>query len=321
MSRGRFPAWIFESGARVPDTQWSDYLSVVPLLFAKPGRTVAQTMRSDGVLWERMLRPLLLAMTNTEPRRATAELAGAALRDTLAAGGPASRPLTARNGLGSAFVEPALRLLQHGGASIRLGARLDAIEFAQASEARASALQVNGERIAIGAGEALVLAVTPEVALSLVPGLPAPRRFSAIATAHFAVEPPLGHPPLMGLVNATASWLFAADGRLSATAYDAGSVADVPRDELARKLWADVARATGLSTDLPLRWQLTVEPNATFAAQPEDEMRRPATRTRWNNLMLAGDWTATGLPPGIEGAIRSGQKAADTLLNEPMERR
>jgi predicted NAD/FAD-dependent oxidoreductase len=37
--------------------------------------------------------------------------------------------------------------------------------------------------------------------------------------------------------------------------------------------------------------------------------------------MLAGDWTATGLPPGIEGAIRSGQKAADTLLNEPMERR
>ena len=41
----------------------------------------------------------------------------------------------------------------------------------------------------------------------------------------------------------------------------------------------------------------------------------------WNNLMLAGDWTATGLPPGIEGAIRSGQKAADTLLNEPMERR
>ncbi|HWT35600.1 MAG TPA: FAD-dependent oxidoreductase, partial [Paraburkholderia sp.] len=107
MSPGRFPAWIFEARARVPDTQWTDYLSVVPLLLAKPGRTVAQTMRSNGPLWDRMLRPLLLAMTNIAPRNATAELVGAALRDTFAAGGPASRPLVARNGLGSAFVDPA----------------------------------------------------------------------------------------------------------------------------------------------------------------------------------------------------------------------
>jgi squalene-associated FAD-dependent desaturase len=330
MSQGHFPAWIFQSAARVPDTRWTDYLSVVPLLFAKPGRTVAQTMRSNGPLWDRMLRPMLLAMTNMDPRHATAELVGAALRDTFAAGGPASRPLIARNGLGSAFVEPALRLLQHGGAAIRLGARLAALEFADGDDGedgrRVAALRLNAEeRIEIGASEAVVLAVTPDVAQSLVPGVQAPRRFSAIVTAHFAVEPPLGHPPLMGLVNSTANWLIASDGRLSATAYDAAgraaSLTDMPRDELARQLWIDVAQATGLSADLPLKWQLNVEPRATFAAQPDDEMRRPATRTRWNNLMLAGDWTATGLPPGIEGAIRSGQKAADALLNEPMERR
>ncbi|MFM0018252.1 hydroxysqualene dehydroxylase HpnE [Paraburkholderia azotifigens] len=326
MSPGRFPGWIFEAGARVPDTRWTDYLSVVPLLLAKPGRTVAQSMRSNGPLWDRMLRPLLLALTNIEPRQATAELVSAALRDTLAAGGPSSRPLIARNGLGSAFVEPALRLLQHGGAAIRLGARIDALEFADSPDSRVAALRLDGgERVEIGASEAVVLAVTPDVAQALVPGTQAPRRFSAIVTANFAVEPPLGHPPLMGLVNASASWLVASDGRLSVTVYDAANrtanLADMPRDELARKLWADVAQVTGLSADLPLKWQLNVEPRATFAAQPDDEMRRPATRTRWNNLMLAGDWTATGLPPGIEGAIRSGQKAADTLLNEPMERR
>ncbi|MCO4877559.1 hydroxysqualene dehydroxylase HpnE [Paraburkholderia caribensis] len=330
MSSGRFPAWIFEAGARVPDTQWTDYLSVVPLLLAKPGRTVAQSMRSNGPLWDRMLHPLLLALTNIEPRQATAGLVGAVLRDTLAAGGPSSRPLIARNGLGSAFVEPALRLLQHGGAAIRLGARIDALEFADNPASRVAALRLDdGERIEIGVSEAVVLAVTPDVMQALVPGVQAPRRFSAIVTANFAVEPPLGHPPLMGLINASANWLIASDGRLSVTVYDAASrtpnrtanLAEMARDELARKLWADVAQVTGLSADLPLKWQLSVEPRATFAAQPDDEMRRPATRTRWNNLMLAGDWTATGLPPGIEGAIRSGQKAADTLLNEPMERR
>jgi hydroxysqualene dehydroxylase len=321
LSPGRFPAWIFEPSARVPDTQWQDYLGIVPLLLAKPGRTVVQTMRSNGPLWDKMLRPLLLAMTNTDPREATAQLAGAAVRETFAAGGPASRPLIARSGLGSAFVEPALRLLQHGGAGIRLGARLDGIEFAEAPESRVDALRFGDERIVIGADEAVLLAVTPDVVQALVPGVQTPRGFSAIVTAHFAVEPPLGQPPLMGLINAPADWLIAADGRLSVTVYDAGTLADVPRDDLARKLWAVVAQVTGLSPDLPLKWQVTVDPRATIAARPDDEMRRPAARTRWNNLMLAGDWTATGLPAGIEGAIRSGQKAADTLLNEPMERR
>ncbi|WP_436975670.1 FAD-dependent oxidoreductase, partial [Paraburkholderia tropica] len=56
---------------------------------------------------------------------------------------------------------------------------------------------------------------------------------------------------------------------------------------------------------------------ATFAAVPDEELRRPSARTRWTNLMLAGDWTATGLPATIEGAIRSGRKAADRLLSEP----
>ena len=44
---------------------------------------------------------------------------------------------------------------------------------------------------------------------------------------------------------------------------------------------------------------------------PQQEAKRPGTRTRWRNLLLAGDWTATGLPATIEGAIRSGNRAAE----------
>ncbi|CAB3747841.1 hydroxysqualene dehydroxylase HpnE [Paraburkholderia solisilvae] len=317
-SPGRVPFWMIDPAARVPHTQATDYLSLVPLLFAKPGRTLAQTMRCNGVLWDRMLRPLFTLMMNVEPRDATAELAAAALRETLIIGGDACRPLVARHGLSSAFVDPALRMLQHGGATIRLGARLDALEFA---DGRVAALQTGGERIVLEAGEAAVLAVPPHVAQALVPGLQAPQRFSPMVTAHFAVEPPPGHPPTAALVNGHAHWLVAADGRLSATVYGAERLAGMPRDALAQTLWADVAQAAGLPAQpLPL-WQIGVEPHATFAAVPDEEMRRPAARTRWTNLMLAGDWTATGLPATIEGAIRSGQKAADLLLNEPMERR
>ena len=51
-----------------------------------------------------------------------------------------------------------------------------------------------------------------------------------------------------------------------------------------------------------------------FAATPEQDARRPAAQTRWKNLVLAGDWTRTGLPATIEGALRSGETAAAFAL-------
>jgi uncharacterized protein with NAD-binding domain and iron-sulfur cluster len=42
--------------------------------------------------------------------------------------------------------------------------------------------------------------------------------------------------------------------------------------------------------------------------------RRPGTKTKFENLLLAGDWVDTGLPATIEGAIRSGGMAADVAL-------
>jgi uncharacterized protein with NAD-binding domain and iron-sulfur cluster len=79
-------------------------------------------------------------------------------------------------------------------------------------------------------------------------------------------------------------------------------------------LWADVAKVHGLGPDLP-PWRIVKERRATFAATPEQDARRPATRTGWRNLALAGDWTDTGLPATIEGAIRSGHKAAEIILS------
>jgi len=55
------------------------------------------------------------------------------------------------------------------------------------------------------------------------------------------------------------------------------------------------------------------ERRATFAATPAQDEKRPGAATRWSNLALAGDWTDTGLPATIEGAIRSGHRAAAVI--------
>jgi hydroxysqualene dehydroxylase len=88
---------------------------------------------------------------------------------------------------------------------------------------------------------------------------------------------------------------------------------ELPRDQIAQMIWQDVQRVAEISAALP-PWQLVRERRATFAATPAQNARRPGAATTWRNLVLAGDWTATGLPATIESAVRSGNRAADLVL-------
>src|SRR6185437_8506501 len=55
------------------------------------------------------------------------------------------------------------------------------------------------------------------------------------------------------------------------------------------------------------------EVNATFSPQPGIDQHRPAQATDWPRIFLAGDWTATGWPATMEGAVRSGYLAAEAI--------
>ena len=118
---------------------------------------------------------------------------------------------------------------------------------------------------------------------------------------------------MIGVVNGVAEWIFAFDDRISVTISDAGRFLELPRDQVAQMIWQDVQRVAGISTALP-PWQLVRERRATFAATPAQNARRPGAETGWRNLILAGDWIATGLPATIESAVRSGNRAADLVL-------
>ena len=79
--------------------------------------------------------------------RGSARLAGAIIRETLAVGGRACRPLIAREGLGSTLVEPALAHLQQRGAAVRMEHQLRALRFAAE---RVEALDFGGETVRFG---------------------------------------------------------------------------------------------------------------------------------------------------------------------------
>jgi hydroxysqualene dehydroxylase len=304
---GRVPWWIFDPGRRVPRTSAADYLSLLPLLRAGPNAAIGDVMKCSGVLYEKLVGPLLLAALNTEPPSGSAALAAAVIRETLAAGGRSYRPLIARDGLSAALIDPALRFIERKGGTISFGHRLRALTY---DSGRVMALDFGEESVPLADDDAVVLAVPPVVAASVVPDLQTPTAFRAIVNAHFRIEPPAGVEAITGVVNGTVEWLFAFRDRLSVTISCADRLLDVPREELAARLWDEVATIAGIAAPLP-PWQIVRERRATFAALPEENAKRPGAGTEWSNLFLAGDWTATGLPATIEGAIRSGNKAAE----------
>ena len=302
--------WVFSKARRAPHTRAVDYLALAALALPQGDRTLGEAVKAEGALWDGLIEPLMLAALNTDPKTASAELAAAVVRETLALGGRAYAPRIADPTLEAAFVAPALTHLAGKGAEVRFGTRIEAIEQ---DGARVQALKTDVETIEIGDESAVVLATPAWITPTLLPGVPAPTEFRAIVNAHFKAAPPADAPKMVGVIGGEAQWVFGFDDRISVTVSGADAMADRPRDEIADALWADVAKVYSLPTDLPPA-RIVKERRATFAATPAQVALRPQGRTRWRNLALAGDWTDTGLPATIEGAIRSGHKAAGIIL-------
>jgi hypothetical protein len=258
------------------------------------------------------MEPFLVAALNTAAAGSSAKLAGAVIAETLALGGWAYRPRIATPTLAAAFVDPALAWLAERGATIRLNRRLRGI--VQSGD-RISALYFADGSEPVAEGEPVILAVPAWIAATLVPDLVVPDVHQAIVNAHFRIVPPAGAEPMVGVIGATAEWIFAFDDRLSVTISAADHLCDEDRATLAARLWKEVAAVHRIDAPLP-PWQIVREKRATFAATPEQDRRRPGAATAWSNLKLAGDWTQTGLPATIEGAIRSGRTAVELVTKQ-----
>jgi squalene-associated FAD-dependent desaturase len=309
-NEGPIPWWVSAKRRRVPDTSLGEYFAIAKLLASSPRKHINEVIACRGNLWERLLRPLLLAALNTEPEVASTELAAAVLRETLMKGGRAYRPRIASPHLGSTFIDPALDYLNRKGAEVRFGTRLRRIELADGC---ATSLDVADGPISLNVEDCVVLATPAWVTADLLPDVLAPIEFRSIVNGHFAIAPPSGAPLMTGLIGGVAEWVFAFPDRISVTISGADAIVDRDREDLAKTLWRDVAAAHGFGPELP-PWQIVKERRATFAATPEQAKRRAKAETRWSNLFLAGDWTDTGLPATIEGAVRSGNRAAELAL-------
>ncbi len=293
MNSGRLPWWILAPARRVPGTWAMDYLALLKLRGARPEDLVESLIGHTGALYKNLLEPLAVAALNTPPETASAAPLRAVLAETIERGGAASIPRFPAVGLSESFVDPALAWLAARGAEVRLGSRVTALDPAQKT----------------------ILAVPPWVASELLPGLTVPDEFEAICNLHFKCVLPPGEAGFWGLIGGTAEWVFAKGEILSVTISAANKYAETENETLVARVWGELVSTFALPPEIPAH-RVVREKRATFAATPAQLVKRPQTMTANPNVMLAGDWTDTGLPATIEGAIRSGNAAALAILRQ-----
>lgn len=314
-NRGRLPWWALSRHRRIPETRPADYLEALRLWRAGPADTVAGCLDTTRAIYRCLWSPLAIAALNTQPEEGAAALLWRVVEMTFGAGGAACCPLVPETGLSETFVDPALGLLARHHADVRFGRRVRELGF---DGQTVRTLQFVGDTVTLAPEDVVVLAVPAPNASALVPELIAPTEFRAIVNAHYRVaaprNPALRGADFIGLIGGLAEWVFVKPDVVSVTISAADRLVDRSADDLAQAIWQDVVRALDLGARaLPPPvppWRIVKERRATFAATPTQIARRPGATTRWQNLLLAGDWTQTGLPATIEGAIDSGLRAA-----------
>lgn len=197
-------------------------------------------------------------------------------------------------------------------------AERSAVERVEIEGNRVSGLIVNGERVR---ADAYVLAVPFERLPAIAPGLQldlSAFSHSPITGIHLWFDRAITDLPHATLLDRTIQWMFnKGEGRHIQLVVSASrKLTEMPRGDVIELALRELKEFFPRAAEARLeRAHVVKEIRATFSAAPGLEERRPLSKTHIENLFLAGDWTRSGWPATMEGAVRSGYLAAEAVTN------
>ncbi|MBI1805590.1 MAG: FAD-dependent oxidoreductase [Ignavibacteria bacterium] len=272
--------------------------------------------------------PIAISVMNETPQRACALLFARTLRAAFLGKKSDSAILIPTVGQSELYVSNAEELFARKNVSLHLNTEVESLEVSNARVMGVRAM--NGTLVRARN----VVSAVPYFALAkLIPaGASDEKPFSDLP--HFESSPIISmnlwfdreimDVGYVGLISKTLQWVFnrrrilrqstASTGYLSAVISGAREYADVPKEKLITLALRDLHAVFPESRKAKLVHAVVIkEKRATFSPTCEVEPLRPSAETPIQNFFLAGDWTNTGFPATIEGAVMSGFNAAKLI--------
>jgi len=281
--------------------------------------SLGQSEETKRSFWE----PLAVAVMNEHIAVASALVFIRALRTAFLSGAHGAALAIPTVGLSDLYVEPARAFIVRHGGVLRCGADV-AGSIADGGNVTGVRLK-EGETIPCAA---LIVAVPSYRASSLLPaglrasgfiasaaGIP----LSPIVSVHLWFREDFMPQEVLGVIGRRIQWVFnrrkicreqGNGGHLSVVISAAHDFVDMENDALTEIALEDLRSVYGAHLPPAAHAVVIREKRGTFSCTPDVERIRPECDTPVPNLFIAGDWTNTGYPATIEGAIASGEKCA-----------
>ena len=284
--------------------------------------SAGQTVEAKRSFWE----PLAVSIMNEHIITASALVFARSLQKAFLGGRKNASLAIPTIGLSEFYVHPAQRFIAMHRGTIACGA--DVVEILD-DGSRVTGVRLRGSGVVKGSG--VIIAVQHSRMTQLLPkSLMHQPKFSAIETVptspivsvHLWFDSDDMADEFVGLIGRRVQWLFnrrkiqntgGTGGHVSAVISAADEFVGLTNDELILLTMEDLRSAYPAFPDQPTHAMVIREKRATFSCTPATEQMRPPQRTPIQNLFLAGDWTDTGHPATIEGAIVSGERCADLV--------
>jgi squalene-associated FAD-dependent desaturase len=284
--------------------------------------------RQGEKIRELLWRPLSLSILNTPIESGSAFLLQQTIQRSFI-GSPRKAGLgIPQSWLSEIFANPAEKYIRQSGGQIHL---LNTVQ--QIRPLPSGALQVITEKNRFEAQQ-VVITVPPPALLDILGNSELPEfsdlreilpqfQYHPIMTVNIFCQKSLNFIFPILLISSPFQWIFAHPHSSGGYGYAfvisaADDWIDCSREEVIKIVENEVLRLLGVNLkkdNLILAYKIIKEKRATIAQTPGVLALRPAVRTALKNIYLAGDWTDTGLPATIEGAVISGKTAIQSILN------
>jgi hydroxysqualene dehydroxylase len=289
--------------------------------------TVKEWLASLGQserICERFWYPMAIATLNEDPQVASARMLKVVLKEAFGAGRRATSIGIARVGLSQLYTEGAKAFIESRGGEVRTSATVEQLVI---DGKRIVAVELkDGERLA---ADAVISAVPHPALLKMLPDELRAGEFAAleklraapIVSINLWFDRGVFDRQFVGLIGTRSQWLFnknlivkptESSNQIAVIISAAHAFVDWTKERLVEMALGELhellpeSRAAQL-----LHSRIVKEREATLSHTLESDDLRPGPRTSIENLILAGGWTATGLPDTIESAVLSGHTAAE----------
>ncbi|MDH5633015.1 MAG: hydroxysqualene dehydroxylase HpnE [Gammaproteobacteria bacterium] len=273
---------------------------------------------------EYLWQPLCISIMNTPIDQASTQMFLRVIRDSFFADKADSEMLLPVTDLGQCLPQPAMDYIEINGGTVRLGSRIVSIatddnHVTGVCDTNNSTLQADHVVIATG-NEAAQQLLRPILAAEpICSGL---ERLGALPITTVFIKYPAGTRlpnDFIGTLNMHSQWFFDRgrltdnDGLIAVVISGPGQHIRMTNDELGKVIAGELSACFRHLPDVEAI-KIIREKRATIHARPGVDQYRPDNSTKIDGLWLAGDYTNTGYPSTLEGAVRSGLRCARLIM-------